>query len=402
MQLDLSNIQFLCGDKRIFDADRKVIKPFRLFEDIICCFLNDVSSQIMKQRECKQYPDIITFGFFCRKANIENLKKKYEGRLNNRIGRGLSFHIAPSNVPVNFAYSMVAALLSGNACIIRVSEKEFRQTEILCNIINEQLSTSYSKISEYISIIRYHHSDEINEYISGISDIRIIWGGDNTIRNIRKSPLPPRSVEIAFADRYSVAVINSEQYLKITDKRKIAADFYNDTYLYDQNACSSPRLIYWIGNFEETENAKKIFWDNLHDIVSEKYKMESVIAVDKYITSCSIAIDHDVHIIKSVDNVISRVQVDRLFKNIYDYRCAGGSFIEYNANDLDDLSEIVTEKYQTLAYIGMDKCALSEYIIGKRLVGIDRIVPVGKTSDFSLVWDGYDLIETMSRLINMI
>jgi hypothetical protein len=32
-----------------------------------------------------------------------------------------------------------------------------------------------------------------------------------------------------------------------------------------------------------------------------------------------------------------------------------------------------------------------------RFNGIDRIVPIGKTTDFNLIWDGYDLINVLSR-----
>ena len=34
--------------------------------------------------------------------------------------------------------------------------------------------------------------------------------------------------------------------------------------------------------------------------------------------------------------------------------------------------------------------------------GIDRIVPMGKSMDFSLIWDGYDLIRQMSRRITIL
>ena len=34
--------------------------------------------------------------------------------------------------------------------------------------------------------------------------------------------------------------------------------------------------------------------------------------------------------------------------------------------------------------------------------GIDRIVPIGRTMDFSLNWDGYNLINTLSREIEII
>ena len=32
--------------------------------------------------------------------------------------------------------------------------------------------------------------------------------------------------------------------------------------------------------------------------------------------------------------------------------------------------------------------------------GVDRIVPVGRTLDFALVWDGHDLIRELSRVVD--
>jgi hypothetical protein len=53
----------------------------------------------MADQEAKAYPDVITFGFFCRKGNIERLKKAYQTQISHRLGRGVTFHIAPANVP---------------------------------------------------------------------------------------------------------------------------------------------------------------------------------------------------------------------------------------------------------------------------------------------------------------
>ena len=50
------------------------------------------------------------------------------------MGRGTVLHITPSNVPTNFAYSMVFGLLSGNNNIIRLPSKNFLQVKILCEI----------------------------------------------------------------------------------------------------------------------------------------------------------------------------------------------------------------------------------------------------------------------------
>ena len=46
-----------------------------------------------------------------------------------------------------------------------------------------------------------------------------------------------------------------------------------------------------------------------------------------------------------------------------------------------------------------DKPELKDFIMSNRPKGIDRIVPLGKTLNFSLIWDGYDLIYSMSRKI---
>ena len=34
--------------------------------------------------------------------------------------------------------------------------------------------------------------------------------------------------------------------------------------------------------------------------------------------------------------------------------------------------------------------------------GIDRIVPVGQTMDFDLIWDGYDLSRDLTRVVTKI
>ena len=67
---------------------------------------------------------------------------------------------------------------------------------------------------------------------------------------------------------------------------------------------------------------------------------------------------------------------------------------------MDDLSVIIDKKYQTLSYLGGNSKEITEWVIKKGISGIDRVVPMGKTADFALTWDGYNLIETMSRKIS--
>ena len=50
-------------------------------------------------------------------------------------------------------------------------------------------------------------------------------------------------------------------------------------------------------------------------------------------------------------------------------------------------------------YYGIDPEEIRTLVDQYHMAGVDRIVPVGESMAFSLVWDGIDLIRTMSRCI---
>jgi len=380
------------------------LKPLVPFDNTVIQFFEALSMSLMKHPKGRDFPDIISFGFFSRKTNIKRLKKSYKNLKSNVVGRGVSFHIAPSNVPINFAYSFVVGLLSGNACVVRVSSKSFPQTDIVSNAIASLLEKpEFTELKRYISIVKYERNIEINNYFSSLCDVRIIWGGNNTISELRKSPLPPRSFDVTFSDRYSFCIIKAKEYLDIQNKKNIAIDFYNDTYLFDQNACSSPRLIYWVGSSNVVLKAKEVFWSFLHELLVEKnYKLQPMTAINKYTASCRAALDYNNVVISRLpDNLISRIDLDSLPADLPEHTCEGGSYFEYSDEMPDKFLGIVSRKFQTLTYIGFDRAELSSLLVGRGLLGLDRIVPCGKAAEFGLIWDGYDLIRHMSRVVSI-
>ena len=53
-----------------------------------------------------------------------------------------------------------------------------------------------------------------------------------------------------------------------------------------------------------------------------------------------------------------------------------------------------------MTYFGLEKLSLKNFVIDNKLNGIDRIVPIGQALDISLTWDGIDIIESLSRIID--
>ncbi|HJA57128.1 MAG TPA: acyl-CoA reductase [Candidatus Bacteroides intestinigallinarum] len=376
--------------------------PLSPFSDEVILYLNELSSILLRMSEVRHYPDVVTFAFFCRKANLLHLQKEHATN-SLRLGRGLVFHIAPSNVPVNFAYSLICGLLAGNNNIVRLPGKQFRQVDLIVEALRTlSADERFDMVSRMVHLIKYDRGGIETTTYSALADVRVIWGGDETIRTIRQSPLPPRSYDIAFADRYSVCVLNAISILEEPSLDKIVEGFYNDTYLFDQNACSAPQLMVWVGTENKIEKAKEYFWTALQQYVDRKYKLEPILAVDKLSAFYRQAILSDVVKEENKNNNLWRVRLRELSADIPQYRCAGGYFSEYSTTDFNDLASIVTTKYQTLAYFGFSKDELQQFVLNNHIKGIDRIVPIGKTTDFSLIWDGYDLITMLSREISIL
>ncbi len=392
-------MQFLTGDNERLQSITSV--PAKdVFDNEILDFLEFVSKKLMKNKDALAYPDVVTFAFWIRKASLNNLKIRFtQGVDTKRRGKGVCFHIAPSNVPVNFAYSLVAGLLSGNANIVRVPSKEFEQVKLIADSINEGL-TEFENLKPFVFLVRYERDKETNDLLSSFSDMRIIWGGDNTISEIRRSPLPARSGEITFADRYSIAVIDADTYLDVEDKKKIADDFYNDTFLSDQNACTSPRIVVWLGG--KIEEAKKLFWENEIGLVSEKYEISAAQVVNKLSSAFLTALDSEgTRLEYKKDNLVFRISVNKADAKLMDHKDNSGFFFEYECNDITDIRDICNDKRcQTLSYIGDKDMFIPLIELGVK--GIDRIVPIGHTMDFDLIWDGYNLIDSLSRRIAVI
>lgn len=399
MQLNidtLNKVTYLSGSA---DVVNQLINVPALvpFNDRIVDFLNDVSKELLSNRSSKAFSDVVTFAFWIRRASVTKLKERFKFEENTfRLGKGIAFHIAPSNVPVNFAYSLVSGLMTGNANVVRVPSKDFPQVRIIVDAFNKALET-HKEMQPYVLLVRYEKNKDINDLFSSIADVRIIWGGDNTISELRNSPLPPRSGEITFADRYSLAVIDSDSYLSIGCKAKVAEDFYNDTFFSDQNACTSPRIIVWLG--DDNELAKKIFWEEEHQLAEKKYTFQPIQGVNKLTSSCLIAVAKPgVKVQKHKDNLIIRVSVPEVPAYLMDYRDNSGYFFEYDCKDILEIKELCNDKRcQTIAYIG-DKKIFSP-LIQAGVKGVDRIVPMGKTMDFDLIWDGYNLPSLFTRIV---
>ena len=129
----MSNIIKFLKHKKI------MVKPCVPFGNLEINFLDNLSKKLMANNRARNFPDVISFAFWCRKKNIISLKNKLN-TAEVRIGLGCIFHITPSNVPLNLAYSFFLGLLTGNSNIVKLPTTSFKQTRILNGMIKKVLS----------------------------------------------------------------------------------------------------------------------------------------------------------------------------------------------------------------------------------------------------------------------
>lgn len=393
---NINGLEYLVGNGEINEISKGI------FNQEICDFLNDLSILLQNHKLAKSFSDLRTLSFWCRKQNLYNLKKKFKTD-EIRVGLGLIFHVTPSNIPTNFAYSLIFGLITGNANVVKVPSKKFEQISIICSCLNNLIKKKkYSALKKKILVIRYKSNHDFTKLISSNCNSRVIWGGDKSISAIKKFPVREKCLDVTFPDKYSLSMINSSKVLKLNDYeiKLLVRKFYNDTFVVDQNACSSPHLVVWIG--KDYKKAKNIFWQNLKHFVSTEYKMPAKASVDKFTQLCeNILTIKNIKSEKRFGNLIYTIELKELDDKLHTLRGKWGYFFEYNTNDIKNLTRYFNDKYQTLTYFGFNKKYFKNFFNNKNFSGIDRVVPIGQALDIGLIWDGYDISKMLSKIIDI-
>lgn len=393
---DDEKINFILGNSNL---DKN---PNLIFDNLIIDFLNSISIEIMKKKKLKIYSDLYSYGFWCRKNNLLKIKKTYDL---SRIGRGIAFHICPSNVPMNFAFSMSLGLLAGNSNIIRLPSSNFPQVSELCKIIKNVLKKKkFNSIKKKLCLINYSRSDEISEKISKNVDLRIIWGGDETVQKFKQYITKPRCIDLNFSNRYSFSIINSKKFnqLKLDQIQNLAQRFYSDTYTMDQNGCSSPKAIFWVGKI--LKNKKELFWKEIIKLADNFFNLNLSRTSIKFYNLNKDILSQNKKLLHSFENFkVVRIKFKSFkeLRSLEDIQPGFGVFAETNISKIKLLNDLLTSKSQTMTYFGYENQQIKKIILKNKFKGIDRVVQIGNAFNMSHIWDGLNIIDNLSREISL-
>ena len=370
------------------------------FDEDVTSFLSTLSRLILGDRKAKSYPDLVAFAFFIRKAN---LKKMLGTDLNtfSQRGWGTVLHIAASNIPLNFAYSLVFSMLAGNSNIVRLPSQTHEQSFYLIKIIEKiLLSSDFEELYSKTLFIKSERGSDRLADVASIVDGLVVWGGDHTVKHFMDLPKKVGVVELYFPSKVSSCLINLDSFVALSDdsQLKLAEKFYNDTFLFDQNACSSPSKCFWVlGKFSAFEK-KKTFWDNLEIVKKRKgYKISAMALVDR-----SLDIFQNICVGARPYRIEKHSNSTWLVQGSYCDDPAGrfGLFNEISVSRVSDVFTHLRQNEQTLTYFGFDRDEILKEMQKQDFCNIDRLVPIGSALEMSHIWDGKNIINVLSRALN--
>lgn len=363
-------------------------------------FLNALSRAILTDKEVRGHPDLATFGYFCRKANLARAIADVRS-ISSRFGWGTVVHIAPGNIPLNFAFSFVMGLLAGNSNIVRLPSRHFPQTTLCIALIDRLLANpEFEQIARRTRFVQTERdSAALNGLINEAAGL-VVWGGDATVRKFRALPKSPGCVEVYFPDRVSSLLVDATGYLSLSDEdaRLSARRFFNDTFVVDQNACSSPTTVFWLGDKGNIDQAKTRFWSFLEAILGAEYVLDPMARINR-----NLDILRDVTMVGHALNLNTEHDVWRLDDpEVLGLPLRFGTFLELPITDVKQVLTYLRPNEQTLTTLGIEpEDVFRRMTVDGQIPNIDRIVPVGSALDISFNWDGKEILAILSRRVQI-
>jgi hypothetical protein len=365
-----------------------------------------LSAALLADPVLRRDPASVSVAYWLRKAHLARLAEEHARRAATepdvlRVPVGRVLHLAPSNVDTLFIYSWALAYLCGNASVVRLSQESGIVVEALLRVIGS-VAAADTELRGSNRFVTYGHDDEITAALSAWCAHRVIWGGDAAVSAIRPLPLPPHASERVFGSKYSFAVIDAARFdaAPEEERARVAAGFFNDLFWFDQMACSSPHVVFWIGPAPDAEAAALDFERALQAEVGRRgFEPPVSSAVHRRTYAFGLAASTDVRVVLEHPGFVGVHVRDRaaLDKGV----CGGGLLRHVPVSELSEVLGFVDEGDQTLTHWGIDGAALRDFAAQAGARGLDRVVPIGEALAFDVVWDGYHLVDDMLRRVRV-
>ena len=314
-------------------------------------------------------------------------------------------HWVAGNVPVLGLISVVQAMLTKNANLVKVSR---RSPGVLPHLLNGLTAAEYTNaagqkltgrlLTDAMAVVYCDRDDkDAAQELSLAADVRVAWGGREAVEAITHLPRRYGTEDIVFGPKLSCAIVGAERLVDADTARRTATAIAADASAFDQQGCNSPHTVF-------VERGGAIAPANFARLLGEAMETESrraplaeidpAAAMNVLAVRTEYAMRGEVHHSRDIQWAVVYSDDEQGLAE----PCYLRTVFVRAVNDVFDVVEHCSPQTQT---VGLAVDARGESLADALTArGVERCPAVGSMRIYDAPWDGLFAMDRMVRWVS--
>lgn len=421
MRCHLLGGEFIDRDEPLEDILRTTMSNHSRLLDLrvqeIVSLLDALGRELVRDRACRTLDGVSYLSLWLRRSNLERiLRLEYgnpkaldgfvedEGSLLRAHPRGVTCHWVANNVTTLGIFSLLLSILSKNISLVKASSinKDHLLTVLRAlgslEVQDGEQTLSGMDIVRTVSVVTFEGRDkEVSSTFSLAADIKVVWGGAESVQAISSLPSKPSCETVVFGPKYSMAVMDNG-FSFSPDLAKRLVPFVKDVVLFDQMACSSPQVLFVEEGGGSIEKVGKALAEAFSSLGLSPESLPEELCAKVINARWAHLLDLEKEMLGSRDlswTVLLGGEDD--LPEPVQGRCL---FVR-EMTDFEAVCRQITGNVQAVELLFDDQAKRLRFAEMATAAGADRVVSPGGAHDFGLPWDGMKVLERMVRWVTL-
>ncbi len=316
--------------------------------------------------------------------------------------RGLVCHWLAGNVQILGMFALVQSIISKNVNLLKVSS---RDDGVFTDILSEFKGVEYTTgdghtikgddLLKTIAVVYFsRYADCLGEEMSKQADVRIAWGGRESVETVSGYPARYDAETVIFGPKLSYSVIAKEELASVQEAKKLARKVSVDVSVFDQTGCASPHNLY-------VEEGGEVSPEEFIDILGDSMQ-KTELQIPKPLMSPEQV--SQIHSIRGVYDFKGTVKgsetmswtlllddLDEIDKPVY-----SRVLFVHKVKSIMDSLKYIDENTQTIGVAAPTEKAL-QFATEATKRGVMRLPLIGRMLNFEMPWDGIFLFDRLVK-----
>ena len=316
--------------------------------------------------------------------------------------RGLVCHWLAGNVQILGMFALVQCIISKNVNLLKVSS---RDDGVFTDILNEFKGVSYTTetghtitgddLLKTIAVVYFNrYADILGEEMSKQADVRIAWGGRESVETVSGYPARYDAETVIFGPKLSYSVIAKEELSSVQEAKKLARKVSVDVSVFDQTGCASPHNLY-------VEEGGAVSPEEFIDIIGDSMQKTELQIPKPMMSPEQVSQIHSIRGVYDFKGTVKGSEtmswtilfddLDEIDKPVY-----SRVLFVHKIKSIFDSLKFIDENIQTIGIAAPTDKAI-EFATEATRLGVMRLPLIGRMLNFEMPWDGYFLFDRLIK-----